>query len=275
MINTSLWDNMVTFLKSWFNYPGIEWYLILIGIGIAIAFGVIWLLGYWPPVIRKPWLWLVAIIGAFLTMLAITFVQIPLQHWSGEALEHFWSQNTLMDWLLLTGLPTILISGLVQEAAKMVPIYFWWWRSGKKLDPKMGLMIGAIVGAGFGIFEALWVHNQVFMAGWSWANVSNDAWRGLLPFWERFWVVAAHIGMSALVGYGIAKVKAWQFYLLAAILHSAINYTVLPLVKGMLTSNQVEIITAAIAALVMLAALWLRWRKDKEAPKIEQTEPTL
>jgi RsiW-degrading membrane proteinase PrsW (M82 family) len=270
-----LWDMMIKFLKSWFSYPGIEWYLILLGIGLAIAFGVIWLLGFMPPIIKKPWLWLVAVVAAFLTMLAITFVQIPLQYWTGLGLQHFWDQNTLMNWFLLTGLPSVLISGLVQEAAKMVPIYFWWWRSDKKLDPKMGLMIGAIAGAGFGIFEAFWVNSQVFMAGWTWGAVSQNAWQGLLPFWERFWTIAGHIGMSALVGYGIAKGKAWQFYLLAAVFHSALNYFVLPLTKGMLTVNQVEIIIAIGAVLVMLAALWLRWRKDKEGPNLGQTDPAL
>jgi RsiW-degrading membrane proteinase PrsW (M82 family) len=268
-----LWESMVDFLKSWFSYPGLEWKLILISIGLAIAFGVIWLLGTKPPLIKKPGLWAVAITSAFLTMLAITFMQIPLQHYSGTALEHFWSQDTLVDWLLLAGLPMVLISGLVQEGAKMIPMVFWWWRSGKKLDPKMGLIIGALAGAGFGVFEAVWLHNQLFMSGWTWEAVNYDAVQALLPFWERFWTIALHIGVSALAGYGIAKGKAWQFYILAAVLHSLVNYIILPYNKGMLTSNQAEIITAAVAALVMLAALWLRWRKEREEPQIELAEP--
>ena len=38
-----LWDTMRGFLESWFNYPGIDWYLILISVGLAIVFGIIWL----------------------------------------------------------------------------------------------------------------------------------------------------------------------------------------------------------------------------------------
>jgi RsiW-degrading membrane proteinase PrsW (M82 family) len=268
-----LWESMVDCLKSWFSYPGLEWYLILVSIGLAIVFGAIWLLGHWPPLVKKPGLWVVAIVSAFLTMLAITFVQIPLQYYSGTALEHFWSQDTLLNWLLLAGLPMVLISGLVQEGAKMIPMVFWWWRSGKKLDPKMGLIIGALAGAGFGIFEAVQVHNQVFMSGWTWEAVNYDAVQALLPFWERFWTIALHIAVSALAGYGLAKGKGWQFYLLAAALHSLVNYIILPYRKGMLTTNQVEIYLAAAAALIMLAVLWLRWRKDKEEPKVEPAEP--
>jgi RsiW-degrading membrane proteinase PrsW (M82 family) len=255
---------MIEYLKSWFVFPGLTWHLMVIGIALGIVFGAMWLLSQWPPLFKKPWFWAVAVVSAFLTLLAITFVQIPLQYYLGEALQHFWSQATLMQWLLLAGIPTILLSGLVQEGAKMVPIVFWWWRSGKNIDPKMGMAIGALAGAGFAIFEATWAHSQVFMSGWTWAAVNYDAVQALLPFWDRFWAVALHIAASTLAGYGLAKGKGWQFYLIASVLHGAVNYIVLPYRKGMLTFNQVEIYLAAAAALVMLAVLWLRWRKDKK-----------
>ncbi len=143
-----LWDTMMDYLKSWFIYPGLEWYLILVSIGLAIAFAVIWLPGLKPPFFKKPGLWAVVSISAFLTVLASTFVQLPLQQYTGEAIESAWSMETIIDWLLLAAIPSILISGLVQEGAKMIPVVFWWWRSGKKLDPKMGLIIGAAAGAG-------------------------------------------------------------------------------------------------------------------------------
>jgi RsiW-degrading membrane proteinase PrsW (M82 family) len=268
-----LWESMVAFFKSWFSYPGLEWYLILVSIGLAIVFAVIWLLGHKPPLIKKPGLWVVAIVSAFLTMLAITFVQIPLRYYYGQAIDSNLSQDTIANLLLLVGIPMVLISGLVQEGAKMIPMVFWWWRSGKKLDPKMGLIIGALAGAGFGVFEAVWLHNQLFMSGWTWEAVNYGAVQALLPFWERFWTIALHIAVSALAGYGLAKGKGWQFFLLASILNTMVNYIVFPYSKGMLTSNQAEIIMAAVAALVMLAALWLRWRKDKEEPQIVPVEP--
>jgi RsiW-degrading membrane proteinase PrsW (M82 family) len=273
-----LWQTMREFLDSWFIYPGLKWELMLIGIGLALAFGAVWLVCHWPTLSRTYWLWAAAVFTAFFTMLAVVFVQMPLQYYAGTALEHFWNQFILYDWLLLAGLPGVLLSGLVQEGAKMVPIVFWWWRSGRNIDPKMGLALGAIVGAGFGIFEAVWAHNQVFMSGWTWQIVQSNGVLMLTPFWDRFWVIAFHIAASSLVGYGLAKGRGWQYYLIAAGLHGLINYVVLPFRKGHLTFNQVEIYVAVVAGLVTMAVLWLRWRKEEEGelqeePKVEPVQP--
>ncbi len=269
-----LWQQMQGFLKSWFIYPDLQWDLMLIGTCLAIAFGALWLLGFWPPLFRRHWLWAVAVFSAFFTLLAAVFIQIPLQYYASKALEAFWEYSTLFDWLLLTGIPAILISGLVQEGAKMVPMVAWWWRSGRTIDPKLGLVIGAIAGAGFGIFEAVWAHNLTFMSGWSWDLVRSDGILMLSPFWDRFWVIAFHIAASSLAGYGLAKGRGWQFYLIASGLHGLINYAVLLYRRGNLTFNQVEIYVAVVAALVTAVALWLCWRKpDEEEPKEEPMLP--
>jgi RsiW-degrading membrane proteinase PrsW (M82 family) len=268
-----LWEQMRGFLDSWFHYSGLQWHLMLISAVLAIAFGAIWLLGYWPPLFRRYWLWAVAVFSAFFTLLTVVFIQIPLQYYASEALEAFWEPMTLYNWLLLTGIPAILVSGLVQEGAKMVPIVFWWWRSGRNIDPKLGLAIGAIAGVGFGIFEAVWAHNLSFMAGWSWDLVQNEGIIMLSPFWDRFWVISFHIAASALVGYGLAKGKGWQFYLIASGLHALINYAVLLYRRGHMTFNQVEIYVAIVAALVAAVALWLSWRKQEEEEQPEEQMP--
>ncbi|MFA5309207.1 MAG: YhfC family glutamic-type intramembrane protease [Dehalococcoidales bacterium] len=255
-----LWETMTEYLKSWFNYSGLAVNMLLIGIAVALAFGAIWLLAHWPPLFKQHRLWAVLVASAFLTLLAIVFVQIPLQWYASKALSHYWDSYTLYHWMLLAGLPSLIISGFVQEGAKMVPMVFWWWRSGKTITPQMGLAIGALAGAGFGIFEATWAHGQTFLAGWTWDVVRlSGLTQGLLPFWERFWAVAMHIAVSALVGYGLAKGKGWQFYILASVLHAAVNFLVLPYRRGMITLNQVEIYLAAGAALITLVVLWLRW----------------
>ena len=271
-----LWDTMIGFLKSWFSYPGVEWNYLLVGIALAIFFGAFWLLGLQPAVIKKPWLWVAGIFSAFFTLLAVVFIQIPVQYYIGTAIESTWDMQTIYDWLLLAGIPTILVSGLVQEGAKMIPVVFWWMQSDRKIQPRDGLIIGAMAGAGFGVFEALWAHNQIFAYGWTWSLASGDWVQSLLPFWERFWAVAFHIAVAALAGYGLARGWGWQFYLLASLLHGIMNYSILPYQKGLLTNNQLEIYIAVIAALVFLAVLWLRWRKDKEEPPapVEAAEPT-
>jgi len=250
-------EQMLGFFLSWFANPSI------LGIGLALVFGVIWLIGYWPPLFKKPWLWAVLVISAILSLAAVTFIQIPLQMWAGQALNHFWSQEVLMRWLLLAGMPIILLSGLVQEGSKLMPVVVYWWRKGRNIDPKLGLAIGAVAGAGFGVFEAQWAHNTIFAAGWSWEAVQTGGLVALAPFWERFFTVAFHIAASALTGYGLARGWGWQFYLLASFLHAFINYSILFLQSGLMTHVQVEIFIAVWAMLVTGGALWLHWRKSE------------
>ncbi len=122
-------DQMIGFFKSAFVFPGLGWSSILIAIGLGLAFGAIWLALYRPPFVARPFLWVVLASSAIITWTAIAFVQIPLQQWAGLALAHFFDAATLTKWLLLAGIPQIFLSGLVQEAAKLVPVIVYWWRS--------------------------------------------------------------------------------------------------------------------------------------------------
>ena len=250
-------EYMIDFFVSWFANPS------LLGIGLAVVFGAIWLAGYWPPLFKKPWLWLVLVSSAIFSLVAVSFIQIPLQVWVGQGLTRIWSQEILASWLLLAGIPQILLSGLVQEGSKLVPVVVYWWRKGRNIDPKLGLAIGAVAGAGFGVFEAVWVHDKIFAAGWSWEVVQAGGLMALAGFWERFFAVAFHIAVSALAGYGLAKGWGWQFYLLASFLHSFLNYSVVFLRSGLVTPVQLEIFAAVWAILVTSGALWLRWRKSE------------
>jgi len=254
-------EQMVAFFISGFYYPGILWNQVLLGIGLGIVFGAIWFTAYWTPILKKPWVWAVLAGSAFLSWTAVAFIQIPLQVWSGQALNYFWSQEILMRWVLLSGIPAILLSGLVQEGSKLVPVVAYWWRKGRSIDPKLGLVIGAVAGLGLGVFEAVWVHNTIFASGWSWEAVQTGGVVALAGFWERFFAVAFHIAASALAGYGLAKGWGWQFYLLASFLHGFLNYSVVLLSSGVLTIVQLEIFAAVWAVLVTGGVLWLRWRK--------------
>ena len=248
-------EYMLTFLKSWFANPS------AVGIGLAIGFGAVWFAAYWTPILKKNWAWAVLVGSAFLALAAVVFIQIPLQVGVGKALGHFWSQEVLMIWLLLAGIPQILLSGLVQEGAKLVPVVICWRRMGKSIDPKLGLAIGAVAGVGFGVFEAVWVHNTVFAQGWTWQAVQMGGFWALAPFWERFFTVAFHTAASALAGWGLARGWGWQFYLIASVLHAALNYSAVMFQKGLLSVVQIEIYAAVFAVIVTGVVLWLRWRK--------------
>ena len=253
-------QQMTGFFTSAFNFPGLSWTLVLVAIGIGIVFGAIWLTPYWPPFTKRPGLWVVGIVSTMLTWTAIAFVQIPLQAWAGQALLNFWDQQTLIKWLLLAGIPQILLSGLVQEGAKLVPVVLYWRRNHLNFTPTFGLIAGAVAGVGFGVFEAVWIHNTIFASGWTWSTVETNGFLALLGFWERFFSVAFHIAASALAGYGLAKHWGWQFYLIASFLHGATNYSVILLQSRLLTSFQVEIYIAVLAVAITTVALWIRWR---------------
>ena len=257
-------EYMVGFFTSFFANPNI------LGIGLAILFGAIWLAGYRPPLFTRHWLWAVLLSSAILTLAGIAFIQIPLQTWVGQALRYFFSQDILTNWLLFTGLPAILLSGFVQEGTKLVPVVAYWWRKGRSIDPKLGLLIGAVAGAGFGIFETQWAHNNIFAAGWTWKAVQINGPMALLGFGERFFVTGFHIAASALAGYGLARGWGWQFYLLASMAHALMNYSVILMQSGTLTPVATEVFIANVAIITVAGTLWLRWRRTREpvAPAI-------
>ncbi len=254
---------MIGFFLSFFDNPS-AW-----GLGLAVVFGAVWLTGYWPPLFKKAWLWAVLAGSAILTLAAVAFIQIPLQLWTGQILGQFWSEEVLSSWLLLAAIPQILLSGLVQEGSKLVPVVLCWWRKDRSIDPKLGLAIGAVAGAGFGIFEAQWVHNAIFASGWNWDVVQTAGFGALIGFWERFFTVAFHTASCALAGWGLARGWGWQFYLIASVLHAFLNYSIVPLQLGLLTGMQMEIFVAVWALLVTGVALWLRWRRSAQPVELE------
>jgi RsiW-degrading membrane proteinase PrsW (M82 family) len=266
-----MFENALNLYKEYIIFPGLAWNYIFIGVCLAIAFGAIWLYFHWPPLFKQPWLWAVGLVSAFLTLTALCFIQYPLQVLTGNLIRASLSEETLFTWLLLLVIPQTLLSGLVQEGAKMVPMAFWWWRSDRKITPQMGLAIGAIAGAGFAILEAAGIHNQVFLYGWTTQAIQTDGFVAIAPFWERFFASGFHIGVSALVGYGLAKGKGWQFYLIAAGLHTLLNYTAyvrqyIYLKNGYDSIVQVEVFVALMAIAVTVWALLLRWKNRGETP---------
>jgi RsiW-degrading membrane proteinase PrsW (M82 family) len=254
-------EQVIAFFTSFFADPSV-W-----GIGLAIYFGAIWLIPYYPPLFKDACLWAVMVVSAFLALAATAFVQIPLQFLAGQAIGSTWSQEYVMSRILLFGIPQILLSGLVQEGAKMVPLVWYWRREGKNLDPKLGLAVGAAAGAAFGIFEAQWVHNTIFASVNIWEVLRLSGPLALTGFWERFFVVAAHTAFSALAGYGLALGKGWQFYLIASGLHALLNYSAVLLTAGVLSTVQLEIYVAVFSLSVTAWALWLRWRTGSPVPR--------
>ncbi len=259
-----MWVNIWQLFVSFYSNPG-GW-----GIGIALALGAIWLGAFAPPIHKRPWLWAVLAGGAILFGPTIAFIQVPLQFGANKALLHFWDQATLQQHLLFAGIPALLFTGLVQEGLKLMPALVYMERK-QPISNRDALILGAVAGAGFGIFEAVWVLNTVFASGFTWATVQLQGWQALIPFWERFSAVGFHIGATALAIYGWNKGKGWQFYLLVAFLHIILNYSVLLLAAQVFTVVQLEIYCSVLAAAILATALWLRWRGPSQEPDIENT----
>jgi len=261
-----MFQELAKFFTSGFVFPNITLTGLALGIGLGIVFGAIWLIGYRPPIFKKPWVWvLIMMNSAFLTWTAVCFLQSSLQSWTNQALVYFFGLETVMRWLLVASIPSILLSGIVQEGSKLVPVVMGWLRNNRNMNARTGLIIGAISGAGFGVFEAVWVLNTTFAAGWTWAMVESQGLVALLPFVERFFAIAFHIGSCALAGYGLAKGWGWQFYLVAAFLHGLVNYSVVLFQTHVLTAFQMDIWVAVIAIVLTTVVLWLRWKRTAGA----------
>jgi RsiW-degrading membrane proteinase PrsW (M82 family) len=229
--------------------------LTVLGIFLAIIFGAIWIACFWPSLIKQPWHWAIIIGGALITLLAISLIQRPLQQQLGKVINPADSE-TLVKWFLISA----LISCLVQEGAKILPVVIYWWRKKMILDPRLGLTLGAVAGAGFGILEAQMMLNLTFASGWSTDLIKMTGLEAFGPFIVNFLVIAFHTGASALAGYGLARGKGWQFYIIASLGHYFLSYSSLLQAK-VLSVIQVEIYIAVLSLAILGIALWLRWRK--------------
>jgi RsiW-degrading membrane proteinase PrsW (M82 family) len=250
-------QQMLAFFVFFFSNPSV------LGIGLAVVFGAIWLACYRPPLITRPWLWAVLAAGAILAPIAIAITVFPLRLGISWVYGSFWSQETLAQWALLASLPSMYLYGLVREGFKLLPVVVYWWREGRNIEPKLGLVAGAVSGAGFGILESQWTLNYILASGWSWESVQMQGIVALGGFWESFFVIGVNVASCALAGWGLARGWGWKFYLLAAFVYLFPNYSYVLLTKELITGVQAEFLIAAWALIATGVALWLRERKSK------------
>jgi RsiW-degrading membrane proteinase PrsW (M82 family) len=250
---------MLDFFSYFFASPSI------LGWTLATIFAAIWLACYRPPFISKPWLWGVLAAGAILTLIAIDITAFPITAGITKLYLHFWSQQTIMGWTWLLSIPSIFIFGLVWEGAKLVPVGIYWWRKNREIEPKLGLLIGAVAGAGFGWFEAQWALNYYILdSKWSWLLVQQQGFPALTGFWESFFVLGLNVASTALAGWGLAKGWGWKFYLLAGFVFLVANYNSVLINYNLVSTTQAEFLIATWALIVVGLTLWLRDRKSKD-----------
>jgi RsiW-degrading membrane proteinase PrsW (M82 family) len=249
---------MLDFFPYFFSSPSV------LGWTLATIFAAIWLACYRPPLISKPWLWAVLVAGAILAPIAIVITAFPVAAGITQLYLHFWNQQTIEGWTWLLSIPSIFIFGLVWEGAKLVPVGIYWWRKNREIEPKFGLLIGAVAGAGFGWLEAQWTLNYFIRdSNWSWQLVQVEGFPAIAGFWESFFVLGLNVASTALAGWGVAKGWGWKFYLLAGLVYLVTNYNTILVSRGLVSATQAQFLIAAWALIVVGVTLWLRERKSK------------
>jgi RsiW-degrading membrane proteinase PrsW (M82 family) len=264
-----LLEQILYFLSEhlWANAGVLGWGFTFLAWGLAIVFGIVWLACYRPPLLSRPWLWVVLAGGAIAAPIAIIITSFPLGYGVSRLLNYLLNPGAIGNWGWLLSIPSIFIFGLVWEGAKLVPVTIYWWRKNRDIDPKLGLLIGAVAGAGFGMILAQWTMKYfIYDNNWSWQLVRVEGFQGIGGFWESFFVLGLNVGSTALAGWGLAKGWGWKFYLLAAAVYLVTNYNTVLASYEIVEPTQVQFIIAAWALIVVGVTLWLRERKPKPLP---------
>ncbi|MFH1894230.1 MAG: hypothetical protein ABIK83_16290 [Candidatus Zixiibacteriota bacterium] len=162
---------------------------------------------------RDYWL-LFAVSGAAFALVVV--VQAPIQHKLSRAI--FSGIGSKGSALYLAAFVIALVSGIFQETLKAGLIWLRWYLADDKPNLKLMIGLGAAAGAGFGFVESCWLTGSAFATGVM-GFVS-------LPVWERIITTIFHVSTGVLLGYGIGRRQIWQYWLLAASLHTFGNFSI-------------------------------------------------
>lgn len=234
---SSVWNEFLSFYTN-INIGG------TVGALLIVAF---WILVFRVPIWRKPHL-LYVFIGSFLLFgPSIAFIQIPLQNAVNVLFFNIWEFPASRMNLLLFGILYVLVAGFVQEGFKFLPVLFLNKRAEYvSVDDRVNA--GIISGAGYGVFEAIWVLSQVFGYGFT----------SVLPFWERFITVPFHMAATGMAAYGLGKKSWWQLFVFASILHALVDYSAVLVNVSLLSAVGAEVYLSIITIGTIGITFWLR-----------------
>lgn len=235
-----MFSQIITQLIAYFSY------VTLSGSGLSLLFGLLWLLLYRPPLFKQPRLWLVMLGGALAGVLAVSFIQTPLS----MLINKLWQEGAGLGRLLLVGVVSVVMIGLVQEGAKLLPLLTLRKQQGGELDEPQGFSAGAVSGFGYGFLETFYVMNFLFASGWNWDVLANEYPALVLTGVERVCMLGLNMGLSALAGWGLAKGKGLRFYLLAAGLHALVAF-----ISFLMANLNFPVVIAEMALMVIIIVL--------------------
>ena len=186
---------------------------------------------------------LAAVLGMALFLIAVFFVQVPLQSFSyrlvGNSISPFWLGGH--PWFV----PLVLafLAGLCQEAARLGAII-----AARRGVSRSSLpLLGAVVGAAVGGIEAAMVLGAIPPTSLHLVS---------LAVLERIGAVAFHTGTGALLGLGLARGRAWVAFALALLLHIVIDFFAAALSYGIGGLYLTETIGLVVGLGLYLATLF-------------------
>lgn len=254
-------EQMFQLFTSFFRLPTASAGWTLFAIGLALVYGAIWIAGFWPPLFKNWRLWLVLVAGFILPTIILSFIQLPLQYTTFQYLAPLldkYFQDIAVK--LITGILLAIIFGLTVQGALFIPVFYYRLNRLDEFTPRFGLMVGALSGAVFGMMLSFSLFSKFVEIGIATA-LSHPV--SYLSFVERFFAVALFAGTTALCGYGLAKGKGWQAYLIFAGVLCVYQYISLLMSAKMFDLWATEIIMTLLSAAAAGLALWLYWKKTK------------
>jgi len=189
-------------------------------------------------------------LGLELTLL----VQPPIQNWYTRVTDFSFAEATTGT--LALGFGAVLITGIVQEFLKGVPLWvgFRFIRGGHhRLGGSIWLWLtwGAALGFGFGVWEAIRIV-AVPLSEYS----GSMLWMALF---ERFWAIGFHVLSPVLMAAFLMVGRGFLGYVVAAVVHGMINYSAVLHSFWLIDMNTTEGLIAALVALLFLYT-WYRLR---------------
>ncbi len=179
--------------------------------GFYLLIALIWLLFLGRDSYRTKWSYILFILGMVVYPI-ILITQAPLQKW--YAVQVIVPALSRGQSIFVPAMIPSLLTGLIQETLKFIPLLII--ARAAKFKPLTIISLGAFIGAGFGFVEACHIAGPVFQA------------RALtsVTLFDRIFAILMHVVLGAGMGYGIARRKAWQFWLAAIGIHSFATYLV-------------------------------------------------
>ena len=235
-----MFSQIITQLIAYFRY------VTLSGSGLSLLFALLWLLLYRPPLFKQPRLWLVMLGGALAGVLAVSAIQTPLS----SLINQLWHKDAGVGRLLLVGLLSVVTIGLVQEGAKLLPLLVLRRQQGGQLEEQQGFSAGAVAGFGYGFLETFYVMNFLFDTGWNWDVLANEYPALVLTSVERVCMLGLNMGLTALVGWGLAKGKGLRFYFVAVLIHAVVAF-----ISFLMANLSFPVVIGELALMVIIIVL--------------------